>query len=303
MSSVKVSVICITYNHAKYIRQALDSIFGQKTDFEFEVLVHDDCSTDETCNILCSYEAEHKNLHVVYEKENQHSKGVKIMPAMIKMSRGEYIALCETDDYFTNCYKLQRQVEALDSCSDAVACIHAAQRVDEAGNDKGIRKPFAAKPIMTTEDIIHSIGRNYALNSLMFRKYAMEDLGELYYQCSVGDIAYALHLGAKGSFIYIDDEMSAYRMGSQGSWTNRMSEDKDKKRRYLQNIIETLRRYDRMTSMMYHKYVNERINAYEFQIFQMDGNCKKIFSREYKQYFFELPMRQKISTLFKILRH
>lgn len=301
MAKIRVSVICITYNHAKYIHQSLDSIFSQKTDFEFEVIVHDDCSTDETCNILRKYEAEHKNLRVIYETENQYSKGIRIMPAMIKMARGEYVALCETDDYFTNCYKLQRQVDALDRCGDAIACIHAAQRVDEAGNNKGVRKPFAAKEIMKTADIIKSIGRNYALNSLMFRKYAMEDLGALYYQCSVGDIPYALHLGMKGSFIYIDEIMSAYRMGSQGSWTNRMSKDLEKNKCYMRNIIATLQNFDEMTKLQYHETVIERLRAYEFQILQLEGNRREIFSKKYIRYFWELPLKQKVRALIKAM--
>lgn len=99
ISDVRVSVICITYNQKKYIRRAIDSMLSQVTEFQFEVIVHDDVSTDGTVAILREYEEKCPEIiRVIYETENQYSKGVDFVAQMVReTARGKYIALCEGD--------------------------------------------------------------------------------------------------------------------------------------------------------------------------------------------------------------
>ncbi len=111
-----VSIICEAYNHESYIHHALDGFIMQKTDFIFEILIHDDASTDKTADIIRQYENKYPDLiKPIYQKENQYSKGVKITTGVqFTRAKGKYLAICEGDDYWTDPFKLQKQVNFLE---------------------------------------------------------------------------------------------------------------------------------------------------------------------------------------------
>lgn len=111
-----VSIVCETFNHEDYIRQALDGFVMQKTNFIFEILIHDDASTDNTVDIILQYEKKYPSLiRPIYQKENQYSKGVEITTQVqFARARGKYLAICEGDDYWVDPCKLQKQVDFLE---------------------------------------------------------------------------------------------------------------------------------------------------------------------------------------------
>ena len=120
-----VSISCITYNHEPYIVQALNGFLMQKTSFPFEVLVHDDASTDRTADIIREYEKKFpKIIKPIYQKENQYSKGFTSVTATWNFPRaqGKYMALCEGDDYWIDENKLQMQVDFLEHNPDYGLC-------------------------------------------------------------------------------------------------------------------------------------------------------------------------------------
>lgn len=116
-----VSISCITYNHEPYIMQTLDGFLMQKTRFPFEVLIHDDASTDRTADIIREYEKKFpKIIKPIYQKENQYSKGNRAILAsfVYPRAKGKYIALCEGDDYWIDENKLQKQVDFMEQNPD-----------------------------------------------------------------------------------------------------------------------------------------------------------------------------------------
>ena len=130
-----VSVSCITYNHAKYIRQCLDGFIMQKTNFSFEVLIHDDASTDGTAEIIKDNEKRYPEIiKPIYEEENQWSRGRR-GSAEFNFPRavGKYIALCEGDDYWIDPNKLQKQVDFLETHPEYSMCFHNAVEHFEDG--------------------------------------------------------------------------------------------------------------------------------------------------------------------------
>lgn len=120
-----VSISCITYNHEPYIAQTLDGFLMQKTNFPFEVLIHDDASTDRTADIIREYEQNFpKIVKPIYQKENQYSQGKRAVSATWNFPRaqGKYIALCEGDDYWIDENKLQMQVDFLENNPEYGMC-------------------------------------------------------------------------------------------------------------------------------------------------------------------------------------
>ena len=120
VQNVLVSVSCVTYNHSKYIRQCLDSFLMQKTNFAFEVLIHDDASNDGTAEIIREYESKYPDkIKPIYQTENQYSKGISpTFKFNIPRAKGKYIAMCEGDDYWSDPLKLQKQVDFLENNPD-----------------------------------------------------------------------------------------------------------------------------------------------------------------------------------------
>ena len=142
-----VSIKCLAYNHEKYIGQTLDSFLMQETDFPFEVIVHDDASTDKTADILREYEKKYPLIvKPIYETENLYSKHdgriTRVPNAALK---GKYVATCEGDDYWTNPHKLQMQADFLESHEDYFAIGHNVRVVDDDGNPMTTDSPLWRK--------------------------------------------------------------------------------------------------------------------------------------------------------------
>ena len=133
MNTPLVSICCITYNHAQFIRKCLDGFLMQQTDFPIEILIHDDCSTDGTTEIIREYEAKYPELiFPLYEEENQyqHGKAAEIDFYNYRRARGKYIAYCEGDDYWTDPLKLQKQVDFMETNPEYSVCFHDCQKYD-----------------------------------------------------------------------------------------------------------------------------------------------------------------------------
>ena len=109
VAEIKVSVCCITYNHAKSINECLDGILMRKTDFDLEFLIHDDASTDNTQQLILDRVDADKRFKLILREENIKSTGVAIFLLSYKQARDKYIALCEGDDYWTDPLKLQKK--------------------------------------------------------------------------------------------------------------------------------------------------------------------------------------------------
>ena len=121
-----VSIFCDTYNHVDYIQEALDGFAMQETNFAFEVLVHDDASTDGTAKIVEEYARKYPDLiKPILQKENQYSKGVRITHEyVLPKAKGKYVAVCEGDDYWTDKHKLQKQFEIMEMHPEIDMCTH-----------------------------------------------------------------------------------------------------------------------------------------------------------------------------------
>ena len=137
MNKPLVSICCLTYNHAPFIRKCLDGFLMQQTNFPIEILIHDDCSTDGTTEIIREYEAKYPDLILpLYEEDNQYSRGGagKMDLYNYNRARGKYIAYCEGDDYWTDPQKLQKQVDFMEANPEYSVCFHDFEIFDFRNN-------------------------------------------------------------------------------------------------------------------------------------------------------------------------
>ena len=216
---VIVSVYCITYNHRPYIEAALDGILSQKTSFRFEVLVHDDASTDGTGDVVNEYALRYPGtVRAVIEAENQYSKGIHIARDILNpISKGSYIALCEGDDCWTDPLKLQKQYDALRNHPECDICTHRALAVRN-GRQSGFIAPAARSRVIPCSRVIEGGGAFVATASIFCRREAYTALTPIR---SVAALDYAVQIqcSLRGGMVYLDDCMCIYRQYLPGSWS------------------------------------------------------------------------------------
>ncbi|MGI6426257.1 MAG: glycosyltransferase family 2 protein [Natronincolaceae bacterium] len=242
-NEITVSIICNTYNHENYIADAIEGFLIQKTDFNFEVLIHDDASTDRTQEIIREYELKYPDIiKPIYQKENQHSKGVKISSTYnFPRVKGKYIAICEGDDYWIDSFKLQKQIDYMQKHSECSLCVHAAYRVrPDKTKLKSPVRPSHGNRVFTTEEVILGGGGLFATNSILYPAVFKDNRPKFFKNAPVGDFPLAIYLALKGTVYYMDEFMSAYRVGVPGSWTNRMASSGIENQKEHINKIENM---------------------------------------------------------------
>jgi len=266
-----VSICCITYNHELYITEAIESFLMQETDFPFEVLVHDDCSTDNTANIIREYEKKYPNIiKPIYQKENQYSKGMKITPMVIKKAAGKYIALCEGDDYWTDSEKLQIQLDLMLKDPECYLSFHPA---DEVIGGKFSGRVYAdheaENRAFTDMEMIRRIGGSFCpAASMIIHRDVMDPTPDFFAKVPVGDVFMQLLASLNGGALFISRKMSVYRRGHPGSWTmimhekDRISVDSHIKNRekYITEYIRSLDSMGHFIDQKYRKKIDKKIS-------------------------------------------
>lgn len=219
-NDIEVSVYCLAYNHGKYIRDALEAFVSQETTFKYEVIVHDDASTDNTADIIREYAEKYPDIiKPIFQTENQYSKGVRISETYIfPLIRGKYIAICEGDDYWTDKNKPQKQVDFLNSHPDYIACTHNTKRIFMNTDEEEIMYSSQNKEI-TLKDVSASGGAAYHTSSLMYRVCRKNRPRFTTIIKNVGDYPLSIYLALSGRIMFFGEVMSVYRFGAKGSWT------------------------------------------------------------------------------------
>ena len=211
-----VSISCITYNHEPYIAQTLDGFLMQKTDFPFEVLIHDDASTDRTADIIREYEQKFpKIIKPIYQKENQYSQGKREISETWNFPRakGKYIALCEGDDYWIDENKLQMQVDFLENNLEYGMCYTKAKQFIQKKR-KFSRRRFGTD-VRDFEDLLFNGNRVPTLTTVFRKDLLNSYLKEIYPQDKgwlMGDYPMWLYFAHESKVKFFDKVTSVYRV-------------------------------------------------------------------------------------------
>lgn len=269
MQDPLVSVCCLTYNHKNYIKKALDGFVMQKTNFSFEVLAHDDASTDGTAEILREYEIKYPDLiKPIYQVENQYSK--KQGPISVRFvypkARGKYIALCEGDDYWIDENKLQIQIEYLENNPECSLCMHAALKVNKDGKSISKIRPYKENHLYAIDEVICPNNLVPPTASMVFRKDLLKLQPNFFTETPVGDTPLKLFLATQGPVFYIDKIMSAYRVCAVGSWTERMKKDNLMRDHHYNRMKEFYLKLDKYTDYKYSESISREIDKRTYSV-------------------------------------
>ncbi len=303
---IMVSISCLVYNHEKYIRQCLDGMLMQKTDFKYEILIHDDASTDGSADIIREYENKYPDIvKPIYQRENQFSKGVSVTwKYQYPRAKGKYIALCEGDDFWTDPNKLQKQFDLLEGDDSIIISTHAVHFGREDGQLTGSFLPetIGENRIIPSPDFIRSTVREtacpYHTSSFFFRKeiFGMLDykLPRFHQTCKVGDYSLLLLLASRGGLGYIADVMSYYRFMSIGSWSSKTVRNRKNMIEHTKNMKQTLLEYDEYTNHVYNKDISDTVIKCEFNILWWERRFSELKKPPYKKAYDKLSRKGKI---------
>lgn len=260
---IKVSVITMAYNQKNYIAQTLESCINQKTNFRYEIVVHDDCSTDGTEDVIREYEKKYPEIiYALYEKENQYSKGVDVFSLCLEYAKGEFIAVCEGDDYWIDINKLQMQYDVMLSHSGIDMCAAGADEVSEDIVIQQIR-PKSENAVLSAEEVILGGGRYIATATLFFRKNIFEPNNLLPFEKIISfDYSNQIKGSLRGGIYYIDKQMAVYRRATASSWTTRVEQNKDNRNKHLEIEKKMLQQLDIDTNRLFHDCIERRLLAY-----------------------------------------
>lgn len=304
---VKVSICCITYNHALYLRECLDCMLAQKTSFAFEILIHDDASTDGTTGIVQEYQSRFPDIiRPVYQTENQYSQGVKTLvnTFLIPLAQGEYIALCEGDDYWTDPLKLQKQVEVLDANPDIAVCFHAAKVINDEGKRTGVYAPYFRDKVVPIEQVIRWKHGFCPTASLVFRKKYLAAYPDFFKKCYVGDYPLVLYMATCGKVYYFSKKMSVYRLGHPGSWTHTFTHTPfEKQYSQFESQLVMLDRFDGFTGYRYSRHVERKKKKSEIYLLWKNKRYDLMSAPALRPYYRHIPFNKAIPMLYRIYLH
>lgn len=234
-----VSICCITYNHKEYISEAIDSFLTQETNFPFEILIGEDCSTDNTMQILEEYAAKYPNIIKLITSENNVGMMKNFIRTM-ESCKGEYIAICEGDDVWTSSKKLQIQYEALNKNKNIDFCFTRAIDLDvSTGSSKEYFNFGTNQKLFNLTEVIRGGGGFAATCTFFIRKEVFDKLPEWFYSSAVvGDYYLQILSSLKGGALYLPEVTAMYRINVPVSWT------KERKKLDISKIIDEAKMHE-----------------------------------------------------------
>lgn len=301
--NIKVSVICLAYNHENYIRKCLEGFVIQETNFDFEVLVHDDASSDKTTNIIREYEEKYPQIiKPIYQQTNQYSKGVKIIAEILMpLVKGKYVAFCEGDDYWTDKYKIQKQFDALEANLDCYMCVGKVRCVREHGEITKNQYPMIEidEGLVPADLLIGTYNFHtscYFCKTEVLRMFYNPDV--IFKKWCTGDVALLIFFAQAGGVYFIDEYVSCYRQDSIGSWVDRRT---NKSRvEFHKNQIKAWKAYDEFTNFKYHVLLLNAIDRENFKIALFEKKALTILKKDNIQY---LKMQKPYYILLAFFPH
>lgn len=260
-----VSVMCVIYNHKKYLKDAIEGFLNQKTEYTYHIYLHDDASNDGSGEFVRDMAQKFPDkITAIIQKENLYSKhpeaGAGKNPYIKKYMKGKYLAICEGDDFWLDPNKLQIQVEYMEAHPECAMTAHNAIIYDENSKSMKAMSPYDKEQDISIEETIMWYRGNIPTASTVLRTEAYFREGIFNNCCPSGDWMTQLYCLTQGKIHYFDRIMSCYRANVVGSYTTTKWADIKKRVSIRVSQIIFLISYDRYMKRKYHEIVIRKIN-------------------------------------------
>lgn len=278
---IEVSVLCAAYNHEKYIRDTLEGFVIQKTNFKFEVLVHDDASTDRTAEIINEYQKKYPNIiKPIFQKENQYSKGIKIgRDILAPRALGQFIALCEGDDCWIDKNKLQMQYDYMIANPECTVSTHNALLYNQYNGRKKKMLNINHEKDYYINDFLN-MKRWFPTASIMIHKRIYINRPKCIAMSDRGDYPLLLYGVLNGYIHYFPDVMSKYNYGVAGSWTERNKNNDICQNIQIQERFKTLfQNANEYSNFKYDSYFKKKMEKCEYQVLKLQKDYESILRK------------------------
>lgn len=272
----KVSVTILTYNQVAFIGKTIESALSQKTNFEYEILVGDDCSTDGAREVILDYQSRYPDkVRAVLHKKNLGQNGLFNTIETLKLAKGTYIAPLDGDDYWTSPDKLQKQVDFMESHPDFSACFHNALVIYEDGSPSHEINAPDQKVVIGMDDLIGEDEIWFMATSAVMFKNGLMHYPEWFLKSTSGDIPRYVILAKHGPIGYIPGTMSVYRKNRAGA----SFKDHYRDARFLENRIMMYRGINEETGRKYEVALRKNIARYYRMMLDARQYSKSYFRR------------------------
>ena len=314
MEEIMVSVYCLAYNHERYIRSALEGFVGQKCNFLYEVIVHDDASTDQTAAIIREYEEKYpKVIRAIYQQENQYSKGTGrlVREFIAPKCRGKYVAVCEGDDYWIDPLKLEKQVAYMESHPQCTFCFTNGYVENQLKNEeRRVFIPYSEEDRVVYVDQcreytlhnIHEISVCPTASYLMPREAWL--IAQSHYKGTVatGDLRMRLYMTALGYAYYMNDKTCVYRENVLGSATTRWRlESREKACNRLEKTLNMLADLNEFTRGEFTKGIAVFERKCIYSLLYNATTLQILKVEKYRTVFDTLSLHEKVKIVVKSL--
>jgi glycosyltransferase involved in cell wall biosynthesis len=304
-----VSINCATYNHENYIGDAIEGFLMQKTNFDFEILIGEDCSTDNTRTVVEKYANQYpEKIRIITSEHN-----VGAMENFIRLhqnSKGKYIAVCEGDDYWTDPLKLQKQVDYMEQNPGCTFCFHNGTVVNSnkiLTRNRVIPWLKNNKKYYYAKSSIYSAGELALLGyiptaSYLYPKKVFDTIPDWIADTMAGDNVIKMISASHGYAYYMDEKMCAYRFGVEGSVTTNWEKEnntKDKQIAFCLGFIDFYGNFNQYSNKRYESEIERVKRIFEFQICLIKGDWKNIKGSQFSEIFQEISLVEKIKIFFR----
>lgn len=300
---IMVSVICTVYNHEKYLRKCLDGFIMQKTNFKFEVLIHDDASTDGSADIIREYEKKYPDIiKPIYQTVNQYSQGIKVSQTYLyPRAKGKYLAFCEGDDYWCDENKLQNQFDVMEKHPSCSICVHDVYDITESNDLIGTKHPVQIKNkrLFNMDEYLDYIFDGafhpFQTSSYFLKRNIVEsDLYKSLNLSPVGDVRIVFTSLALGDLYYINKGMSYYRTNSIGSWSNRVTTDNELWKKHQWGLVHFLDGFNSCTNYKFSQKIYKVKTKKMYYLYFLDDDYRACLNFNNLNYFSSLSLKEKI---------
>lgn len=292
-----VTVIIPTHDHAPFLARAIDSVLAQKTSFPFDILLHDDASTDGTAQIAQNYAARYpERIRLIAQTVNQYQTDKKIQTHILyPRITAKYTAICDGDDLWTDERKLQLQVDYLEAHPGCTLCICGADKIDVQDRVIGAAAPYDEDCVVRLEDMIRAGGEFCSSNTIVAPTKLLNSQPEFCELTEVEDIPVHMWCAVNGYAWYMAGHMAAYRYAVPGSWSVRQNAARQETQiQTCRGVIGLLQGFDEYTKGAYHASFADAILYQEFKIKCIEHDHKALKKPPYRQFYLELSQKRRL---------